>query len=88
MSRSLLYVCMNENIVFEVVTPSCHLTPLGQFYVNSPANPPSHRLIEVFALPGVYEKVLCSLYSGRLRVSHLVDEICEFPLMLTLKTFD
>ena len=76
MSHSLLYICVNENIIFEVVAPSCYLTPLGQFYVNSPANPPSHRLIEVFALPGVHKKVLYPLHSGSFRVSHLLDEIC------------
>jgi hypothetical protein len=77
---------MDVNIVSEMVTASCHLTSLGQFYINRSANLASDCFVEILALPGDSQEVFCPLHGGSLRISHLLDDICKLSFMLTLKT--
>ena len=77
---------MDVDVVSEMVAASCHLTPLGQFYINRSANLASHCLIKILALPGDSQEVFCPSHSRGLCIPNLIDETCKLPFMFTLKT--
>ena len=82
----LLRIYMDINVIFEMVTASCHLTSLRQLHVNRSTNPASHRSVEIFALPGCSKEVFRPLHSSSLRIPHLINETCKLPFVLTLET--
>lgn len=53
-SGQSLRICMDIDIVLEVVASSYHLASLRQLYVYCSTNLASYYLVEVFALPGVH----------------------------------
>lgn len=81
----LLRICMEIDIILEVMAFPHHFAHLSQFYVCCSADLALDCVVQIFAMPSIHQEVFRPLYDGRFRIIHFVDETCKLPFMLVLE---